>query len=256
MDNNSLRVPTVMKGHDILLKYLSEKSYFEQLKYGGLFMRTPKYYREHGGINMSVGDPNELDDLYPIWCASILKYQEDIERHWEIDVINNCFIADIRLSEKASLDVYKSLTGVVQNQTSFEPLGDYVAVIFNAGRYIGNLVGGFTDASFYFVDRVVRAIPIECGPVSYGVVDNNHPKLYKADERFNYQREYRIRLGIAVSPSKYDVALNLSSNKIFEKEFEEIELYDKDSIIDDYERNGVISFKHIYRDFYEQLVNC
>lgn len=241
-------IPDIMQSHDILIKYIGEEWYAKQLEYGGLFMRTPRYYKEQGVQNMSMGDPSEFDDLYPIWCASIFQAPEDIKIYWNLDMNTSQYSIKATLSEEASEDVVKALNGFVDNNIEFQPLGKYAVVMFNAAKYIGGLVEGFTDASFSFVDKTVRAVPIECGMVSYGEVLENHPKLYKSDSRFKYQREYRIRLGLCVSPNKYDVILNLTNNRILKKKYTEMSIFNKEEILDEYYKNGRVSFPFVYQN--------
>lgn len=105
-----------------------------------------------------------------------------------------------------------------------------------------------TDAVIYYSDKNDWAIPIECGKVSYGKQLMYHPRLFKADDRFSYQREYRIRLGIKVDEGKFDVPLNLNKRGVFDKIMDNIEIYDKQTILMDYEKNGHIIFRHTYKD--------
>lgn len=240
-------IPSCMKSHNIFIKYIDKEVFAKQLRYGGLFMRTPRYYRMQGMKNMSMGDPQELDELYPIWCVSIFQRRADFKGEWKIDIESNQFETEIIMTKEASADIIKALNGFTERDgTSFASLGNYAVVIFDAAQYVGNLVEGFTDADFNFADRSVSAIPIECGKVSYGKEMNNHPKLYKVDKRFEYQREYRIRLGLNVSPNKYDVEFNLKDNKIFSNKYYKIKVFDKKTIIDDFKQNGCITFRNRY----------
>ena len=215
-------------------------------------MRTPKYYRELGFTNFSKGDPNEPDDVYPIWCASIFHCSDDMDRRWDLVDGLSKYVVTINISKEASLDIIRALKGYrVDEKTYFEAFGNYAVVIFNASVYIGKLVEGVSDASICYSDRYDRAIPIECGKVSYGGVLKNHPKLYKADDRFRYQREYRIRPGIKIKKERFDKELNLKDHGVFDRVMDGIEVYDRETIIRDYENNGYITFQHTYTNTLE-----
>lgn len=231
--------PRNSRGHDILIKYIEKEEYAEPLRYGGLYMHTPQFYRKMEVKNMSTADPNELDDLYPIWCASILHNGKDFRCF--TDWINGGYRFEI--SKEASDDIIKSIKGFrVEDGEEFAPLGNYLVVIFNAAEYIGKLVEGLTDALFMYSEEDEQSIPIECGRVSYGVINKNHPKLYKEDMRFKYQREYRMRLGLKVDSGKFDVPLDLKQKGVFSEEFTNMKVYDKETIINDFNKNGVITF--------------
>lgn len=214
----------------LLLKFTDTDEHAKDVA-NGLYMHTPLYYRTHGG--KGVNDIEELDDTYPIWCATFIQ-----------NIHNNIALGyDPELGCICELhgDIKNDVIKLMQGDTEFDAMGNYVAIIFKPNEYIGEIIKSLYSFNLKLGGYYYKGwMPAEFGSVSYGKQSQNHPKLFKSDKRYEYQHEFRLRLNMNANKGCENKELNLI--KHLNIGYENIGVHKCSDIIDYYEKTGKVVF--------------